>query len=168
MKRTLLVMRHAKSSWDEHSLNDSERPLNVRGKKDAPMMGKRLKKEGYSCDLLMSSPATRAYSTAKAVAMVLDYPKKEIVLEESLYLADMDDYLHLLKDIDDNVIHLMIVSHNPGSEELVEYLTSMTFEKFPTAAYALIEIEGSWSNIKSGRLLRFDFPKSSHSQIRIK
>lgn len=156
-------MRHAKSSWDEHLLSDRERPLNARGEKDAPMMGKRLKSEKYSCDLLISSPAIRAYSTAKAVAEALGYQKKKIVLEESLYLADIDDYLYLLKGINDTVNHLMIVSHNPGSEELVEYFTSMKFEKFPTAAYALIEIEGSWSEMKSGRLLRFDFPKSTRS-----
>jgi len=163
MKRTLLVMRHAKSSWDEVFLSDRKRPLNARGKKDAPMMGQRLKSEGYSCDLLISSPATRAYSTAKAVAEALGYPEKNIVLEKSLYLADTADYLHLLRGIDDKVDHLMIVSHNPGSEALVEYFTSMTFEKFPTAAYALIEIEGSWSEAKSGRLLRFDYPKSTRS-----
>ncbi|MEA3374301.1 MAG: histidine phosphatase family protein [Campylobacterota bacterium] len=160
MKYTLLILRHAKSSWDDSTLSDRERPLNKRGKKDAPMMGKRLKSSNYKCDLLITSPAVRALSTAKAVAKALGYPEKKILLDESLYMADTEDYLHVIGGVDEKIKHLMIVSHNPGSEELLGDLTSEQFEKFPTAAYALIEIEGSWSEIKSAKLLRFDYPKS--------
>ena len=159
MKHTLLIMRHAKSSWNDMSLSDRERPLNKRGKHDAPLMGKRLKNTGYKCDLLIASPAVRALTTAKAVAKEIGYPQKKIMIDEALYMADVDDYLSSIAGIDERVKHLMIVSHNPGSEELVKYFTSEQFEKFPTAAYALIEIEGSWSAIKSSGLLRFDYPK---------
>ena len=160
MKRTLLIFRHAKSSWNDMSLSDRDRPLNNRGKSDAPIMGERLKSSGYQCDLLISSPAVRALTTAKTVANAIGYPEKNILIDESLYMADIEDYLDVIGKIDEKVTHLMIVSHNPGSEELVEYFTSEQFEKFPTAAYALIEIEGSWSKINAAGLLRYDFPKS--------
>ncbi len=161
MKHTLLILRHAKSSWHDHTLSDRERPLNKRGKSDAPMMGERLESSGYHCELLLSSPAVRALSTAKAVAKEIGYSKKKILIEELLYMADIEDYLDVISQIDERVKHLMIVSHNPGSEELVEYLTFEQFDKFPTAAYALLEIDGSWSKIKSAKLLHFDFPKST-------
>ncbi len=156
MKRTLLIMRHAKSSWADFSLADHDRPLNKRGKHDAPMMGKRLKDEGYECDLLLSSTANRALSTAKLVAKEMGY-KHEIITDARLY---MEDYLAVMAEVPKTVQHLMIVSHNPGSEDLVEYFTSQYFDKFPTAAYALIEIEGSWQKIETAKLLRFDYPKS--------
>lgn len=160
MKRTLLIMRHAKSSWEDFSLPDSERPLNKRGRHDAPMMGERLKNGGYRCDKIISSPAVRAYRTSQAVAAALDYPEKKILLDETLYMATLEDYLRCIEKVDKQVEHLMLVSHNPGSEELVEHFTGERFEKFPTAAYALLEIEGEWSAIKSATLLKFDYPKS--------
>lgn len=161
MKSTLMFFRHAKSSWSNVSLSDRERPLNKRGKHDAPMMGKRLNRAGYRCDLLISSPAIRALSTARSVAKEIGYSQEKILLEKSLYMADIEDYLDVISRVDEKVKHLMLVSHNPGSEEIVEHFTSEQFAKFPTAAYALIEIEGNWSEIRSSRLLHFDFPKST-------
>jgi phosphohistidine phosphatase len=159
MKRTLLLMRHAKSAWDDPSLSDAKRPLNARGEKDAPEMGRRLAEAGYRCDRLLSSPAVRARETAKAVASALSFSEK-ITVSDALYMADIEEYLQVIGKVDDTVEHLMIVSHNPGTEEFVAFLTGARMEKFPTAAYALIEVKGSWSDLSRGKLLRFDFPKS--------
>lgn len=157
--KTLLLMRHAKSSWSDMSLRDSQRPLNKRGMRDAPKMGERLKSEGYRCDRLIASPAVRAYETAKAAAETMGF-KDPIIKDERLYMADIEDYLEVIAGVPDSVEHLMLVTHNPGSEELFEFLTGERVVKFPTAAYALIEIEGLWSEVKKGKLLRFDYPKS--------
>jgi phosphohistidine phosphatase len=159
-KRTLLIMRHAKSSWDDHDLPDFDRPLNKRGSKDAPEMGKRLKKQDYACDLLIASPAARAKATALAVAEQIGYSERDIIWDRSLYLAEVEDYLDVIAHVDENVRQLMIVSHNPGSEMLIEALAGETFEKFPTAAYALLEVEGSWQQPKRCRLIAYDYPKS--------
>ena len=156
-------MRHAKSSWKDLSLPDSKRPLNKRGMHDAPMMGIRLKNKGYCCDYLISSPAIRAYETAKAVAQAIGYASK-IVTDDALYMAGTDDYLSAIAGVDESVNTLMIVSHNPGTEEFFTYLTGKRVAKFPTAAYALIEIDGPWSQLGKGKLLEFDYPKSGRAQ----
>ncbi|MDX1295108.1 MAG: histidine phosphatase family protein [Sulfurimonadaceae bacterium] len=157
--KTLLLLRHAKSSWADTTLKDSQRPLNKRGVHDAPKMGKRLKKEGYCCDSVIASPAVRAYETAKSVLKEIGFNDK-IMKDERLYMADIDDYLEVIADVPESIEHLMLVSHNPGTEEFFEFLTGEQVVKFPTAAYALIAIEGTWSEIKKGKLLRFDYPKS--------
>ena len=160
MNRTLLLMRHAKSSWDHPGLRDSERPLNKRGKRDAPMMGARLGASGYRCDLIISSPAVRALETAKAVAAAMGY-EGEIRTDERLYMADDADFFRVLREVKAGVMHLMLFSHNPGIEMFAERVTGESFEKFPTSAYALIAAGDSWSHFKGGELLRFDFPKSA-------
>jgi phosphohistidine phosphatase len=159
MKRTLLLMRHAKSSWKDLSLPDSKRPLNRRGLHDASMMGIRLKGEGYRCDCMISSPAVRAWRTAKAVAEGMGYRAK-ILREERLYMADIGDFLKVIGEADKGVKHLMLVSHNPGIETFFSHLTGESVEKFPTAAYALIAVDEPWDKLTRGKLLRFDFPKS--------
>jgi phosphohistidine phosphatase len=159
MKKTLLILRHAKSSWKNINLSDRDRPLNGRGKRDAPTMGKRLKKLGYHADLILSSPAVRAAETARRVAIEIGYEDK-IIMDEALYMAGVDEYIEVIAGIGESINHLMLVSHNPGSEELLSFLTCEVVEKFPTAAYALMEIEGSWSDLSKGKLLCFDYPKS--------
>lgn len=160
MKRTLLLMRHAKSSWEDSDLPDSRRPLNKRGKRDAPMMGERLKEAGYRCDCMITSPAVRAYDTAKAVAEAIGYQRKEILRNDALYMAGTEDFLRVIAGVDPEVKHLMLVSHNPGTEEFFSYLTGESVAKFPTAAYALIRVEQEWDSLTRGKLLRFDYPKS--------
>jgi phosphohistidine phosphatase len=157
--KTILLLRHAKSSWSDTALRDSQRPLNKRGLQDAPRMGKRLKKRGYRCDCIITSPAVRAYETAKAAAKEMGF-KDTIIKDERLYMAGIDDYLEVIAGVPEGVEHLMLVSHNPGTEEFFEFLTGESVAKFPTAAYALIEVEGPWSAVKKGVLLQFDYPKS--------
>ena len=95
--KTLYLIRHAKSSWDDPSLDDFNRPLNERGEKDAPRMGKRLKEREVTADLMITSPAKRALKTCKAIAKVLGYPGEKIKTDRSLYHAGEDAFLSVLK-----------------------------------------------------------------------
>ena len=76
-------------------------------------------------------------------------------------MADIGDYLHVISGVDEQIKNLMLVSHNPGIEEFFIYLTGEMIENFPTAAYAVIEVKGKWSELTSGKLLHYDFPKSA-------
>ena len=102
MGKTLYLIRHAKSSWKRSSLGDSERPLNKRGKHDAPMMGKILKERGEIPGLIISSPAKRAHSTAKFFAKALNYPENNIIISNELYFADINNYLDLIEGKETN------------------------------------------------------------------
>src|SRR5437899_10475758 len=91
--KTLFLVRHAKSSWDDTALPDKDRPLNDRGKRDAPKMGERLAKRDVKPDLILSSPARRALTTAEIIAKKLDYKRKDIVADDRLYAGEADDLL---------------------------------------------------------------------------
>lgn len=136
--KTLLVLRHAKSSWDNAQLTDFERPLNSRGKRDAPRMGKLLHDENLVPDLIISSSAVRAITTAEAVASSCDYDQ-EIRYTRRLYHSDPDDFIEQLQGIDDKYERVLLVGHNPGMEELVEVLTGL-WERMPTAALAQLKL----------------------------
>src|SRR5437870_2049014 len=116
--KSVLVLRHAKSSWKHPELADQDRPLNKRGKRDAPRMGRILKKERLVPDIIISSTAVRARATAEAVAKASGY-QRDITFNRSLYAAGPQAYIDALHDLDDNV-RVLIVGHNPGLEELVE------------------------------------------------
>ncbi len=137
--KALLVLRHAKSSWKDPDLEDHDRPLNKRGKKDAPRMGKLLREENLIPDLILSSTAVRAQSTAKAAAESAKY-KGKIHLDERLYLADPATMVSVLKEVrDTSACKVMIVAHNPGQEDLVRELAGGQ-GPFPTAALAHMEL----------------------------
>jgi phosphohistidine phosphatase len=144
--KTLLVLRHAKSSWKFPDLPDHDRPLNRRGKRDALRMGRLLKEKGLIPDLVISSSATRARDTASAVAKHSGYKGKKFKFE-SLYAAPPAAYLALLRDIADNYQRVLIVGHNPGVEELIEKLTG-EIHMVPTCTLAQIEFDiEKWSVI---------------------
>ena len=111
--KTLFLVRHAKSSRDEPALQDKDRPLNDRGKRDAPKTGVRLAKRDVKPDLILSSPATRAFKTAKIIAKELDYNLKDIVLDERLYAVGVDDLLDVVRGLGDKLERVMVVGHNP-------------------------------------------------------
>ncbi len=134
--KTLLVLRHAKSSWNDPALDDHERPLNRRGRRDAPRMGELVREYGLMPDVVISSDAVRARMTAEAMAEAARYAG-EILLDQHLYLASPDDILSLLRRVQQNAETVMIVGHNPGLEELVEQLTG-AWQDLPTAALAQI------------------------------
>jgi phosphohistidine phosphatase len=137
--KTLLVLRHAKSSWDDPHLDDHDRPLNARGERDAPRMGRLARKKRLSVELIISSDALRARLTAEAVADAIGYGG-QILLDPRLYHASAADILAVLRSaVDDNVTTVMIVGHNPGLEDLVARLTGDP-EALPTAALAQIAL----------------------------
>ena len=143
--KTLLILRHAKSSWKFPDLSDHDRPLNRRGKRDAPRMGKTLKERGLVPDLVISSTATRAKDTASAVAKHSGYKGKRIRFE-SLYAAEPGAYLAVLRELADNYQRVLIVGHNPGVEELIELLTG-EIHIVPTCTLAQIEFDiEKWSD----------------------
>ena len=145
--KTLLVLRHAKSSWSDPALDDHERPLNQRGRRDAPRMGELLRQYGLIPDMVISSDAMRARLTAEAVAEAACYAG-EILLNRRLYMASPADILSVLRTGPTNAETVMIVGHNPGLEELVEQLTGEQ-QDLPTAALAQIVLPiDKWRDLK--------------------
>jgi len=134
--KTLLVLRHAKSSWSDPALDDHERPLNARGRRDAPRMGALVREHGLIPDVVISSDAVRARLTAEAVVEAARYGG-EIRLDPRLYLAGPADILSVLRSVGENAETVMIVGHNPGLEELVAHLTG-EWQDLPTTALAQI------------------------------
>lgn len=161
--KTLMLMRHAKSSHDNHSLSDFDRPLNDRGKADVEEMGKRLLKNKIKPAVLISSPAKRALKTAKHIASNLGIKESDICLEYDIYEASIEDLLHVIRNIDDEIKSAMLFGHNPAFTGLIGYLTHTPIENLPTAGIATIAFPiQTWKQIaeKSGELIWLDFPKN--------
>ena len=136
--KTLLLLRHAKSAWNDPALDDHERPLNERGRRDAPRMGELIREYRLLPDIVISSDAERAHLTAEAVARAARYAG-EIVLDRRLYLASPADIVDLLQEVRPDARTVMIVGHNPGLEDLVEHLTGEQ-QDLPTATLAQIDL----------------------------
>ncbi len=161
MKR-LYLLRHAKSSWKDPELADYDRPLNKRGKRDAPFMGQRLKKQGVRPDIILSSPAKRARKTARSIAQEIDYPPKQIRWLESLYAAGSESMLRIVMDCDDDCNQVLLVGHNPGLTDLAERLTGTLVDNIPTAGVMAVDFDiDSWAEVKegAGAVVFFDYPK---------
>jgi phosphohistidine phosphatase len=159
--KTLLLLRHAKSSWKDENQPDRERPLNKRGQEDAPKMGALLRKQNLIPDLVLSSPAKRARSTAERVIDASGYAG-EVEYREELYSFDLEPYLKVLVGLADSIQCVMLVGHNPAMEELVERLTG-EYLPMPTAALAKIELPiERWSEFatrQGGKLVELWRPK---------
>lgn len=161
MKRLTLV-RHAKSSWKEAGLGDHDRPLNKRGKHDAPMMGKRLHGQGVSPDLLLSSTAKRARKTAEVIAETIGYRPAAVVYDERLYLAGVESLLELIRGLDDDKDHVMLFGHNPGFTALANRLGDSPLENLPTCGVYSVELPiDHWRQVgkRPGQLRLYDYPK---------
>ena len=133
--KTLFLVRHAKSSRDDPSLSDRERSLDDRGRQDAPTMGKRLGKRGVKADLLVSSPALRALTTAQLIADEIGRQRKDIVVNERLYASTPDDLLAVIRALDDRLDCVMLFGHNPEFTHLAHRLSSKIAD-MPTCAVA--------------------------------
>jgi len=159
--KLLLILRHAKSSWSNSSLGDHDRPLNERGKRDAPRMGRLLNEQGLRPDAVLSSTAKRAKKTARKVIEASGYAL-EVDLLGDLYLAHADVYLEILREQDESHQCIMVVGHNPGLQNLVRLLTGQA-EAFPTAALAQVELPiDRWQDLTTdtvGRLVYLWRPK---------
>ena len=133
--KTLLLVRHAKSSRDDPALSDRERPLNDRGQKDAPMMGQRLAKRHVKPDLIISSPALRALATAQAIAREIGYELRDIAIDERLYASTADALLAVVQSLDKKADCVMLFGHNPEMTELARRLSG-EISDMPTCAVA--------------------------------
>ncbi|MBN1888251.1 MAG: histidine phosphatase family protein [Thermoflexales bacterium] len=159
----LTLIRHAKSSWDEANLPDHARPLNKRGRHDAPMMGQRMAEKGLEPDVIVSSPAMRAISTAEAIAEELGYSPTDIVTDQRLYGADEAGWLAILRGLDDGLEHVMIVGHNPGLTEVANTLSPDPIGNVPTCGVVEFEFDAhTWADVGGVRpkRVKFDYPKS--------
>ena len=158
--KKLFLLRHAKSSWKDQFLNDFERPLNRRGKHDAPIMAERFLKRNIPLDLIISSSSRRTVDTAKIFSDVLQF-RSHLRKSDDLYEASSYEILkniNLLEDVFDNIL---VVCHNPGITNLANFLSDFSTENIPTAGIVGFSSDKSWSDIKekSCTFLFFDYPK---------
>ena len=167
MKRTLFLIRHAKSSWDGVALPDKERPLADRGKRDAPMMGKRLARRQVKPDLILSSPARRALSTAEIIANELDYRAKDIVVDDRLYATEPEILLRVICELSDKLKCVMLVGHNPELTDLAHRLSN-DITLMQTCAVAEFTFDSkSWSTIGAVKPaeVALDYPKKKQRNV---
>ncbi|PHS30902.1 MAG: phosphohistidine phosphatase [Sulfurovum sp.] len=154
-KKTLYIARHAKSDWGDNTLSDFERPLNPRGERDAPFMAKLLKEKGAKPELILSSPAKRAKTTAKHYHETLG---GELRFDERIYEASHISLQYLVEEMFQEVDSLMIVGHNPGLTALNDLLSNKSIYNLATAAVVAIELEDSVAPHK-GKQKFFEYPK---------
>ena len=148
MKR-LIILRHAKSSWDNEDVRDHDRTLNRRGEKSAVLIGEFLEAKQGKPDLIISSTALRAQETAKLVAEKMNYDKDKIVLNSELYLAWINDILRVVSTTSNNIETCMIVGHNPGLTNLINHF-GVRMDNLPTASVVCFEFNTiSWDKISA-------------------
>jgi phosphohistidine phosphatase len=163
MVKTLIFMRHAKSDWSIGGQKDFDRTLNNRGLGDAPRMGRRLLELGVKPDLVLSSPAVRAKTTAEYVSEQLGYNIDTIIYDDEIYEASVRSLLAVVNKIEDNVHSVVIFGHNPTHTYLAEYLTKEAIGNIPTAGAVCIEFElDSWKLVSeaTGKMKWFEYPKN--------
>ncbi|SHJ67649.1 phosphohistidine phosphatase [Hymenobacter daecheongensis DSM 21074] len=161
--KTLYLMRHAKSSWDFDDLNDRERPLNNRGREDAPHMGQALAKREIKLDLLVSSPAVRALSTASLVAKELDYPHDQIQVLDRIYQAEVPDLLEVVRQLPDTAASVLLVGHNNTLTDFVNLLSPNPLPELPTAAIVCLKFNtDQWANLDraNAEFYFYDHPRN--------
>lgn len=161
--KTIIIVRHAKSSWAEPGIDDFDRPLNDRGKKDAPEMAQRLLKKINNIDLFISSPAKRAKKTAQLFAEEFGYKKENIQVAPELYLPASTNFYRVINKIAATFNSIIIFSHNPGITEFTNTLTNVKIDDMPTCAFFAVRCNcNSWSefSLAEKEFLFFDYPKS--------
>lgn len=161
--KKLYLIRHAKSSWDDPSLPDFDRPLNDRGARDAPRMGKRLRKQGIAPDLMVSSTAVRASKTALAIADVIRYPPTRIRMQDELYHASPSEILHEVQKTADDVQTLFLFGHNPGLTDFASRIGKTSIDNIVTCGVYALQLDVKrWKEVKldgKAKLLFYDYPK---------
>ena len=158
--KKLFIIRHAKSSWKDYSLNDFDRPLNKRGKLNAPFMGDKLKEKKIVPDIIVSSPALRAKTTAEIIAKKVKYLKK-IIFKKEIYDADIGALHNILTKLNDENSVLFLFGHNPDLNMLAEEYVDFD-ENIPTCGVVEIEFDcDKWKDIssKNAKFISFDYPK---------
>jgi len=154
-------MRHAKSSWDDFSLSDFDRPLNERGEKAAPLMGEILRQKDFLPQGIFSSPANRAKTTASIVAESIGYGAKNVRFIESIYESSEFNLLALIKSLDETLSDIMIVGHNPAFTSVINRLSDFNLVNLPTAGIVSLSFDSAWADITpyAGELRFYEYPK---------
>ena len=161
--KTLYLLRHAKSSWSFDDLSDQERPLNDRGRDDAPHMGQALAKRRICPDIVVSSPAVRALSTAVLVAREMQYPHDKIVVEPGIYGANPEGLLAIIRALPDAAGTALLVGHNPTITETANELSPSALNEMPTAAVVCLRFAcDHWSEVNkgNGEFYFYDYPRN--------
>jgi phosphohistidine phosphatase len=161
--KTILLVRHAKSNWDNFSLTDAERPLNERGKKNAPEMAARLLQKNIPIDSFLSSPAKRALTTAKFFVEVYARDAGEIIVIPELYLANKAAFTQTIINAPESSASIALFSHNSGITDFANSLTDARIDHMPTCGVFAVKCPiDSWSSFKAGEneFYFFDYPKS--------
>lgn len=157
--RQLLLLRHAKSSWDDAALADFDRPLAPRGRKAAPRMAEEILKRGWLPDLALVSPSVRTRETWQLASARWPVPKPPVAFPDDLYLATARELLAEVQSASDAVMTLLVVAHNPGLEDFALQLAGsgsddnalkLLADKFSTGALARLQFEGAWNELHFG------------------
>ncbi len=163
MKHIYLI-RHAKSSWEDSSQTDFERTLNSRGEQDAPMMANRLLEKNITPNLIISSPAQRAYSTALIFAEIMNYEKSNIITDQRIYDATTRDLTEVVREVSDVYQTVFLFGHNPAITNFTNLISDKYIDSMPTCAISGIEMHiESWAKIERhcGKLTLFEYPKKA-------
>lgn len=161
--KTLLLIRHAKSSWKEPALTDLQRPLKKRGIRNATEMGQRLARLDQRVQRIFTSPAQRAMQTIELITEAGDFGRDMLEVAPDLYSFDYDDVMVYLRKLDDQWQSVAVVGHNPAITDLVNFLALDHIANIPTCGIAQLELDiASWGEMKAGcgKLLHYDFPKN--------
>ena len=160
--KTLIIARHAKSGWDNPDLRDFDRTLNQRGLRDAPFMADKIKGLVSCPDLIVTSGAVRARTTAGYFVEAFDYPAEKLVIDDRIYDGGPRYIINLLKKSDDSVNFVALFGHNPDITSVVTFFSGKHFENVPTCGVVCIEFDiESWSDIdkENGNMKFFEYPK---------
>ncbi len=160
--KNLFLLRHGKSSWKYTELTDFERPLNERGRRDISLMTRVIGNLNIKFDKIVSSPATRAYFSARSLAYALEYPLENLETDELIYESGLDDLLKVVKQTNNSISSLLIAGHNPGLTVLSNTLSNKYIDNIPTFGFVHISLEiDSWSKVSAdcGELVTFEYPK---------
>ncbi len=161
MKQIILI-RHAKSSWKDYTIDDFDRPLNKRGKRDAPFMAEKLRDRGLVIDLIISSPANRAITTAKTFAEILGYSADNIRQDKSIYEAATQTIISIINELEDEVNTVILFGHNPAFTYAANYLSGIRIDNVPTCGIVCMESSAeNWKSVRdeNTKFVFFDFPK---------
>lgn len=160
--KLLTILRHAKSSWADSLLKDRDRPLNKRGKRDAPVMAERIRRAGIRPSLIISSPAVRAWTTARVVASEITYPLEFLQREPDMYMADLPTLIHIVGTQDNGFNSILMVGHNPGLTDLANFLVPGLTHNIPTCGLLAVRLDTEDWDIRSAEeieLVAYDYPK---------
>ena len=160
--KLLYLLRHAKSSWADHSMSDFERPLNKRGIQQASQIAAILASKELRPQVIISSPANRAFSTAKTMAVALGSDKSKIGSDKRIYEANIQTLMYLIQELDDDLASVMLVGHNPGFSHLVNTLSRQKVAPLPTCSLIQLKLDiNHWSELEAecAELISADVPK---------